>query len=164
MGKVERFEDLRCWQEARTLTQSVYTLCSADPLRSDFRLRNQLTGAAVSVMSNIAEGFARYHRREFTRFLDIAQSSAVEVKSLLYVALDQEYAPPDQISILQKQCDRTKALILGLIRYIKKQSELSARDGKIPYRTNAKTQTIGGSEATKRTGVLNLPDDFIYPL
>ncbi len=95
MAKIERFEDLRCWQEARTLTRDVYRLASEGPLARDFRLRNQLTVAAVSVMTNIAEGFARYHRGDFIRFLDYAQSSAAEVKSLLYVVLDQRYVDAD---------------------------------------------------------------------
>jgi four helix bundle protein len=122
-GKIEQFEDLRCWQEARELTRCVYRLCTVDPIRSDYRLRNQLTGAALSVMSNIAEGFTRYHRREFARFLDIAQSSAAEVKSLLYVVQDQYGVPEDEIDDLQDRCDKTRALILGLLRYLRQSSE-----------------------------------------
>jgi four helix bundle protein len=122
-GKIEQFEDLRCWQEARELTRCVYGLCAIDPIRSDYRLRNQLTGAALSVMSNIAEGFTRYHRREFARFLDIAQSSAAEVKSLLYVVQDQHGVPEDKIDDLQGRCDKTRALILGLLRYLRQSSE-----------------------------------------
>lgn len=80
MAKVERFEELTCWQEARALTNEVYRMVGVGALAKDFRLRDQLTSASVSVMTNIAEGFARYHRRAFIRFLDIAQSSAAEVK------------------------------------------------------------------------------------
>ncbi len=54
MPKIERFEDVTCWQEARALTRAVYAVARAEPLASDFRLRNQLTGAAVSTMTNIA--------------------------------------------------------------------------------------------------------------
>lgn len=118
MAKVERFEDLTCWQEARALTNGVYRLARDGALAKDFRLRGQLTGAAVSVMSSIAEGFARFHRKEFIRFSDIAQSSAVEAKSLLYVVLDQSYAAPEAVEKLQQQSEKTKALTLGLLRYV----------------------------------------------
>jgi four helix bundle protein len=156
MAKVEQFEDLRCWQEARKLAQDVYALSNAGPLRRDYRLRSQLTGAAVSVMSNIAEGFARYHRREFARFLDIAQSSAVEVKSLLYVALDQDYASPDRIADLQSQTDATKALTLGLIRYLNEHAPKSntTHDPPSPYHTDGKPLQPHHSPP-------DLPDEFL---
>lgn len=120
MAKIERFEDLRCWQEARTLTRDVYRLASERPLARDFRLRDQLTAAAVSVMTNIAEGFARYHRGDFIRFLDYAQSSAAEVKSLLYVVLDQRYADADTITELQQQSDTCQRMTLGLLKHVRR--------------------------------------------
>ena len=118
MARIDRFEDLKCWQQARALTNAVYGLARSEPLSKDFRLCNQLTSAAVSVMSNIAEGFARYHKKDFIRFLDIAQSSAAGVKSLLYVVLDQGFASPDEIKRMQQQSEQTKALTLGLLRYV----------------------------------------------
>lgn len=122
MGKVKQFEDLRCWQKARELVRAVYTLVSDNPLLArDFRLRDQLTSAAVSVMSNIAEGFGRYHKRDFIRFLDIASSSASEVKSLLYVVSDLAYASSVSTEKAQALADEAKALTLGLLRYIKGQ-------------------------------------------
>ena len=97
MPKIERFEDLRCWQKSREMTSEVYDLVESSDLSNDYRLRDQLTGAAVSTMSNIAEGFARYHKKDFIRFLDYAQSSAAEVKSLLYVVLDQKYGATEWV-------------------------------------------------------------------
>jgi hypothetical protein len=72
-------------------------------------------------MTNIAERVARYHRGDFIRFLDISQSSTAEVKSLLYVVSDQEYASTDMVTSLQNRCDTTQALTLGLLRYVKKR-------------------------------------------
>ena len=95
---ITRFEDLRCWQKARELVNVVYDLTGKGGLARDFELRDQLRRAALSAMTNIAEGFARYHKRDFMRFLDISQSSAAEVKSLMYVVLDQHYAPPDEVA------------------------------------------------------------------
>jgi four helix bundle protein len=90
--KITRFEDIDAWQEARKLVKMVYNVISkSSKFRKDFRLVNQVQDAAVSAMSNIAEGFVRRSDREFIQFLFISKSSAAEVQSQLYVALDQEY-------------------------------------------------------------------------
>jgi len=120
MAKIERFEDLTCWQEARELTRAVYRLVADGKLARDFRLRDQLTAAAVSVMTNIAEGFARYHRGDFIRFLDYAQSSAAEVKSLLYVVLDQQYADAVVVTDIQRQAETCQRMTLGLLRHVRR--------------------------------------------
>lgn len=118
MAKVTRFEDLACWQKARDLVNAVYDVTKRGPLSRDYGLRDQLQRASVSTMSNIAEGFARYHRRDFIRFLDIAQSSAAEVKSLLYVVLDQEYEAVEIVERIQEMAEDTRRLTLGLLRYL----------------------------------------------
>jgi four helix bundle protein len=119
MAKIERFEDLKCWQKAREMTSDVYDLTESSDLSTDFRLRDQLTGAAVSTMSNISEGFARYHKKDFIRFLDYAQSSAAEVKSLLYVALDQNYGAPERVRDIQKQSEASQRMILSLLTHVR---------------------------------------------
>jgi four helix bundle protein len=120
---INTIEDLEYWKAARILVNQVYDLCDEGPISSDYRLRSQLTSAAVSVMSNIAEGFARYHRRDFIRFLDIAQSSAVEVQSLLYVVLDREMAPANEIRTIQDQAAETRYKALGLLRHVRRKLE-----------------------------------------
>ena len=85
--KVQRFEDLICWQKTRVLTNSVYELTRLPGFSKDFELVRQIRGAAVSAMSNIAEGFERWTRKELIRFLDIAKGSAGEVRSQSGVAL-----------------------------------------------------------------------------
>ena len=88
--KITRFEDLQCWQEARILVNMVYEAIRNNPnFQKDFRLSNQITGAAISSMSNIAEGFSRRSNKEFTQYLFISKSSATEVQSETYVASDQ---------------------------------------------------------------------------
>jgi four helix bundle protein len=90
--KIIRFEDIVAWQEARRLVKMVYDLINKNQRFSkDFRLVSQIQAAAVSSMSNIAEGFSRKGHKEFIQFLFISKSSAAEVQSQLYVALDQEY-------------------------------------------------------------------------
>jgi len=69
-------------------------------------------------MNNIAEGFGKFSDKEFVRYLDISQSSALEVKSMLYVLLDVNYLAEDKITVLRKLADDMHYLTLALIRYI----------------------------------------------
>jgi four helix bundle protein len=89
---VKNFEDLNVWKQARQLTQEVYRLTKTEKFLKDFGLRDQIRRAAISVMSNIAEGFERGGNQEFVQFLYVAKASCGEVRSQLYVALDQGYA------------------------------------------------------------------------
>jgi four helix bundle protein len=91
MATAKRFEDLQVWQEARVLTRQTYKIANQPSFRKDFGLRDQITRAATSTMSNIAEGFERGSRKEFVQFLHVAKASIGEVRSQLYVARDQKY-------------------------------------------------------------------------
>jgi four helix bundle protein len=126
MSKVERFEDLKCWQAARQLVKLVYTLCEEGRLAKDFETRGQIKRAALSSMNNIAEGFGRKSDKEFVRFLEISQSSAMEVRSITYVLEDLNYISLDQIELLRSKSEETKSLSLGLIRYIKSKDSPKA--------------------------------------
>jgi four helix bundle protein len=121
MSKVERFEDLRCWQEARSLVKEIYLIAECGKLARDFDTRSQLRRAALSAMNNIAEGFGKYSSKEFIRYLDTASNSASEVKSILYVLLDLHYLEVDKIIALQNKADEVRALTLALIRYLVKR-------------------------------------------
>jgi len=94
--KFTRFEDLECWQEARSLVNLVYKVTKGKEFKKDLRLSSQIQAAATSTMANIAEGLVRRSDREFTQFLYISMSSAAEVQSHLYIALDQGYIDQDQ--------------------------------------------------------------------
>lgn len=91
MATIKRFEEIRAWQEARELSCLVYQVTRQTTFSKDFGLKDQLQRAAVSVASNIAEGFARSGNKEFVKFLWIAKGSAAEVQSQLYVAKDVGY-------------------------------------------------------------------------
>jgi four helix bundle protein len=91
MATVQQFEDLHVWQEARNLVREIYLAAKRTGFRKDFSLRDQITRASASTMSNIAEGFERGSRKEFIQFLNIAKGSNGEVRSQLYIALDQQY-------------------------------------------------------------------------
>jgi four helix bundle protein len=115
---VTRFEDLRCWQEARQLVKEIYLICDEGKLCKDFETRSQLKRAALSIMNNIAEGFGKYSGKEFIRYLDIANNSASEVKSILYVLLDLNYLEFKKVEELQVKADGVKALCLALIKHL----------------------------------------------
>ncbi len=87
MAKLSRFEDLACWQEARELALKIYKVIKKETFKRDFQPINQIRGAAISVMANIAEGFTRQSDKEFVHFLFIAMASAAEVMSHLYIVL-----------------------------------------------------------------------------
>ena len=120
--KITRFEDIDAWQEARKLVKMVYDVIKKSPkFRKDFRLVNQVQDAAVSAMSNIAEGFARRSNREFIQFLFISKSSAAEVQSQLYVALDQEYINEDDFERIYNQAEVVSKMDSGFIKYLYSQ-------------------------------------------
>src|ERR1035437_2081552 len=85
---MNKFEDLLAWQKSRELVRMIYQLTNEDAIRRDFGLCNQLQRAAVSIMTNIAEGFERVHVKEKSQFYNIARASCGEVRSLLYIVLD----------------------------------------------------------------------------
>lgn len=145
MPTIERFEDLRCWQKARSITNKVYRLARNSEVSGDFRLRDQLTGAAVSTMSNIAEGFAPYNKKDFLRFLDYAQSSAAEVKSLLYIILDQDFGHREQVEEIQKDSEACQRMILSLLKHVRStisDSASKAGEPTLPYDTDRQSNSV----------------------
>lgn len=121
MAKIERFEDIVAWQKARELVKQVYAISNAGPFSKDFGLRDQIRRAAVSIMLNIAEGFARKTDREFAQFLVISHGSAAEVQAALYVALDQGYLSEPEFKVLYATVDETSKMIMGLSSYLSKK-------------------------------------------
>lgn len=92
MGKkVECFEDLFIWQKAVEFAKDIYLITEKKGLKNDFGLKNQMRDSAVSISSNIAEGFERRSRKEYLNFLNIAKASAGETRSQLYVAFEVGY-------------------------------------------------------------------------
>jgi four helix bundle protein len=122
-GKVERFEDLIAWQKARQLTVEIYRITAQGEFARDFGLRDQIRRAAVSVMSNIAEGFDRGSRGEFHQFLVVAKASCAEVRSQLYVALDVGYIVQEIFSNLNSSTDELSRIIGGLRAAVQKQRD-----------------------------------------
>jgi len=122
--QIKRFEDLKCWQEARILVNMVYEAIRKSPeFQKDYRLVGQITDASVSSMSNIAEGFSRRSNKEFTQFLFVSKSSATEVQSEAYVALDQRYISKETFAEIYEQADQVSKIVSGLITYLLKNEK-----------------------------------------
>jgi four helix bundle protein len=117
--KIERFEGLECWQEARVLVNMVYQITKNGDFARDYRLRDQITGASISVMNNIAEGFDSQSNVEFKRFLSYSRRSVSEVQNGLYVALDQQYIRESEFKEIYEQGVKTRKVVDGMLRYLK---------------------------------------------
>jgi four helix bundle protein len=118
--KIKNFEDLEIWKEARHLTREIYTLSKAPQFSKDYGLRDQMQRAAVSIMANIAEGFERGGNQEFVQFLYIAKGSCGEIRSQLYVALDQQYIDQNIVENLKITLRRLSVMIKHLIDHLKR--------------------------------------------
>jgi len=130
--KITRFEDLECWQQGRILTNKVYEITGNGAFKKDLRLSGQIQAAATSVMANVAEGFVRRSDKEFSQFLFIAMSSAAEVQSHLYVALDQEYVDKRRFDEIYEQAKKAGMLISGMIKYLRSRSTKQTRQPNRP--------------------------------
>ncbi|NLX25444.1 MAG: four helix bundle protein [Lentisphaerae bacterium] len=118
MASIETFEDIEAWQESRKLANAVYAITRRNGFDRDFGLRDQIQRAAVSVVSNIAEGFERGSNKEFIQFLYISKGSVGEVRAQLYVALDQQYISAAEHEELSASASRVSRMIAGLISYL----------------------------------------------
>jgi len=113
--RINSFEDLEAWKSARDLVRLVYTAFCREPASRDFGLRDQVQRAAVSAMTNLAEGFEHVHLAEKLQFYNVARASCGEVRSLVYVMHDAGYLTASEQSDLQHSTVRTGKLISGLI-------------------------------------------------
>ena len=118
MATARQFEDLAVWQEARQLVGAIYATSKQRAFNLDFGLRDQIRRAAVSTMSNIAEGFERGTRKEFVQFLNIAKGSNGEVRSQLQVALDQKYINENESTGLRDAAVLLSKKLAAFIRYL----------------------------------------------
>ena len=120
MKGLYRFEDLECWIEARNLSRKIYRISRKMTFEKDYRLSGQITGATLSIMNNIAEGFGCRSNSEFMRFLIYSRRSCCETQNCLYVALDQQYICNSEFIEIYEHIARVRQIIDGLIRYLKK--------------------------------------------
>lgn len=122
MAKIKKFEDIASWKKGRQLTRDIYYVTSAGNFVRDFGLKDQIRRAAVSILSNIAEGFERGGDREFLQFLAVAKGSCGELRAQLYVALDQQYISQNEFDSLFESASEVSQLISGFMKYLKESN------------------------------------------
>ena len=119
MATFESFEEIEAWKRARRLVQEIYEISNEGSFCKDFGLRDQTRKAAVSILSNIAEGFERGGSGEFQQFLSVAKGSTGEVRAQLYVALDQGYINQETFERLVSRTNEIAGMISKLMSYLR---------------------------------------------
>ena len=132
-----RFEDLEVWKEARLLVNRIYDLSGSEAFAKDFGLRDQIRRAAVSVLSNIAEGYERGSDAEFGKFLAIAKGSAGEVRAQLYIARDRNYIEETDFSAAKDAATSLSRRIARFIAHLKQSAT-----GRSPAKGNPKPPSL----------------------
>ncbi|MBI3585657.1 MAG: four helix bundle protein [Ignavibacteriales bacterium] len=117
--KITRFEDLDAWKEGRKLVKFIYSLTKLREFSKDYSLKEQIRRAAISVTSNIAEGFDSGSRLEFIKFLGYSRWSISEIKNQLYIASDESYISKEQFEQAYQLSSTVSKIIYGLMKYLK---------------------------------------------
>jgi four helix bundle protein len=134
MATITRFEDIKAWKTARELTNLIYDLTEQGDFAQDYGLKNQIQRAAVSVMSNIAEGFESRTQALFIDFLGRAKGSAGEVRAQLYIALDREYIAQDQFDEAYDLTDKAARQLYRFMSYLEsKRGTRRVKEGRVEY-------------------------------
>ena len=116
--KFNRFEEIDVWKLARVLVKDIYQITELTPFSKDYGLKDQIRRSAVSVPSNIAEGYERKSNVEFIRFLYIAKGSAGEVRTQLYLAKDLNYINEENFNNLLNKAEEISKSLSGFIKYL----------------------------------------------
>ena len=132
---VKYFEDLSIWKLSRELTGRIYKITGSGEFSKDFGLRDQIRRASVSIMSNIAEGFERGGNQEFSQFLSIAKGSSGEVRSQLYVAMDQCYITQKDSEQLIDDFKKLSIMINNFMEYLKGSNYKGTKYKKPPVKS-----------------------------
>jgi four helix bundle protein len=133
MSTITRFEEIEAWQTARELTKLIYALTGQGEFVHDFGLRDQIRRAAVSIMSNIAEGFESQTHPQFIRYLGTAKASAGEVRSQLYVSQDLSYINQEQFSNAFRLAEKASRQLSRFMTYLETHPPLKQvhEDGQV---------------------------------
>jgi four helix bundle protein len=119
MATIKRFEDIEAWQKARELAKTIYDVTAGGKLSRDFGLRDQMRRSAVSILSNIAEGFERGGDKEFIQFIAMAKGSSAEIRAQLYVGLDQGYIAQEVFDRISDFTIQISKMLSGLMKYLR---------------------------------------------
>jgi len=128
---IKSFEELPVWEDSRKFASKIYNSTKKFPNKENFGLTSQITRAAVSVGSNIAEGFDRFSKKDFVRFLIIARGSISEVQNDLYIALDLKYINKNDFVEIYALAKELGKQINGFIKYLRSYDKNNSKDVKV---------------------------------
>ena len=131
MSTIKSFEELTVWKDARKFTNKIYNLTKKFPKEENYGLTSQITRATVSIGSNIAEGFDRYSRKDFLRFLIIARGSISEIQNNLYIALDLKYINQNDFQENYAFSKELGKQINGFIKYLRSYDKNNSKNDKV---------------------------------
>ena len=115
-GKIKSVKDLKIWQRSIHLVEEVYTVSRSFPKEEIYGLQAQVRRSAVSIPSNIAEGFARLHNREYRNFLYISLGSCTELTTQIIIASRLSYVEKTKADTLLKEIEEISKMTVGLIK------------------------------------------------
>ena len=119
MARIKEFEDLEVWQLSMSLCTEIYELTNKDLFSRDFGLKDQIRRSAISIPSNISEGFERDSKNQFLYFLAISKGSFGELRTQLNIAFNLNYIEKTKFEELKTKCLETSKQIAGFSKYLK---------------------------------------------
>ena len=136
MPTIKSFEELPVWKDARKFANKIYNLTKKFPKEENYGLTSQITRATVSIGSNIAEGFDRYSKKDFVKFLIIARGSISEIQNDLYIALDLKYINQNDFQETYALAKELGKQINGFIKYLRSYDKKNSKANKINEESN----------------------------
>ena len=125
MARIDRFEELEVWKTSMALCSEIYKLTNSEFFSKDFGLKDQIRRSAVSIPSNISEGYERDSKRQFLYFLVIAKGSCGELRTQLMIAKNLNYLDEREFVKINEQCLSTSKQLSGFISYLKNTKKKS---------------------------------------
>lgn len=124
MGNIRSYKDLIVWQKSILLVKSIYILTDSFPNSENFILSQQIKRSAISIPSNIAEGWGRNSSGSYVQFLRIATGSLCELETQLIIAVELNYTSTDKISHAIGLAEEISKMLKSLINTIEKPKEI----------------------------------------
>lgn len=124
MGEYKTYKELDVWKKARTFVKEIYIITKDFPKDEQYGLMSQMRRCAVSIPSNIAEGYGRQFRKETLQFLHIFRGSLYELETQMYIAFDLSYVNEEKLKKLLSDLEECRRLLSGLINYFEKNTTL----------------------------------------
>jgi four helix bundle protein len=121
-NKIKNHKELRIWQEGIAIVKIIYGLTKRFPIEERYGLVSQMTRAAVSIPSNIAEGFIRYRFKEFSQFLRIALGSAAELDTQLIIAKELGFIKEPELQEINRRIDYFSRMVSRLLQKLKSEN------------------------------------------